>query len=52
MGCEFGDMPLNTHCVSCSSCQKLFHPETQCICVEEQVIAVLLEDKVGLFNFC
>ena len=36
----------------CSGCGEKFHPETLCLGIEEKIISVLLEDKVGAVNFC
>ena len=38
--------------ILCSACGEKFHPETLCVGIEERVISVLLEDKVGAANFC
>ena len=50
--CGFCDLPLSSLYVVCSGCQKFFHPDTLCMGVEDNVIAVLLDDKVGAINFC
>ena len=38
--------------ICCSGCGEKFHPETLCLGIEEKVISVLLEDKIGAVNFC
>ena len=44
-------MPLVGDFIRCSACGEKFQTETLCMGVEEKVISVLLEDKVGAVNF-
>ena len=50
--CGFCLMPLVDNFIPCSGCGEKFHPETLCMGIEEKMIFVLLEDKVGAVNFC
>ena len=43
---------LNKVFIVCSCCRKVFHPETLRVSVEEEVVSVLLKDKVGAVNYC
>ena len=38
--------------IHCSGCEEKFDSVTLCSGVEEKVIFVLLDDKVGTVNFC
>ena len=50
--CGFCFMLLVGDFIRCSASEEKFHSETLCVGIEEKIISVLLEDKVGAVNFC
>ena len=50
--CGFCLSSLSKVYIICSGCGKGFHPETPCVGVEEDVVSVLLKNKIGAINYC